>query len=1381
MTVISRSSTIWRGVVALLSMIVLCCQFFLFAPMHAQATSAPSGFLDTCDSLDGWTSENTLSLDTQDKLQGTASLVTSGTQSTLFSKKFDTPVDSHVNNLYGVLQLWIKVSDMSAFDPNSTGAITIASSGSSTQDAYTWDAAKFITPDLRTGWTILTLQLRKAQKIGSPNLSAINWFEYRQGLRSSVTVNIDAIRFASIQMPYENAGIVFDPANSTAGWSTGNGNILGIDGDDTKFSNASLTSTYGGNDQFFIKKLSTPFNTTVNEANGSMSLWLYVPDVTKLGSGQIELSSAGTSDTNEYNWDFQSQITPSLKNGWTHLTLPLASATRIGNPDLTSLNWFRLYNDVTAPLTFKMSLISFDSQDIFPVSTLDHADSLNGWSGNNPVTLDTTNEREGTGCLSETGQNIDQFEKSFSTPLNTGVNEQNGYLQFWYYISDVSQINNATGQIEITSSGIYDTNEYDWSMYYDVLPQLHNGWNFVSLPLAHAGKVGNPDLSAINWFRIYQKISAPVTAKLDDIRFATSGQYPTLYPQLTGAPSRPAHPQVQKLSLPSDDIPLAAFNVTDYGAVANNDSVDNTAAFQNALNDAEKVGGAAVFVPAGQYHISGHLVIPSGVTLRGDWQSPEEGGSGKGTILKAYEGQDNLKGYPFISTQSGAVVRDLTIWYPEQNDINNVHKYPWTIRISASGGWGPTLSDLTLVNSYNGIKVDHGACPLLKNIYGTVLNQGASFDGIADIGRRQTVWFRPKYWANSGLGMTPSEPMITAYTQKASIGMTFLRDDWGMNDDLYIEGYYKGIVFALSSDGSSGYTGTMENVTITGGIIGIDAAYILGGERAVLFSNCSINATGPNGVAIQTETTLPAGRVLSFNGCTFNVPRGVIAKNDGPGTLNFVHNVLKNWSPDQSAIVANAGSLQLDSNTFQVNKPDVQMAPQVTSAVIVRDTYADNEPHITNQSHGDIKIDTSAGTPATLPKLPSEVPAYGTYPKPPTNNLYVVTTYGAVADGTTDDTAAFQQALDAAAAAGGGTVYVPAGRYMINTHLNIGSNVELRGPIDGPHHYGEVTNQGAILLAIENQGNSDGTPFITLGQHAGVRGINIFYPNQQYDHYQSYPWAIKSTSLDSYVIDVTIPDAYNGLDFEAGNYYALENRIFGLHIGTQVANTSTPGYLLSDHPTMGDWQDGIREANAPPPNLWQTTPSFLGPIEFYLHNASNAILVEDFSFGADTGLKIDGTSSNNMLHQFGADNAKTSAVIDGSGTNNTFIDAQLVAISRQTGTGYRYLFTPSTFTGSFAMFNSASWGDHDAGVEIQGSGNVLLQQWIGDDGTYDFKGGTVLFEDSASTVNPNQVTFESSLKRGVATACIGSNKGFGVSNNNNSTEIWNNILGSYAQ
>ena len=55
-----------------------------------------------------------------------------------------------------------------------------------------------------------------------------------------------------------------------------------------------------------------------------------------------------------------------------------------------------------------------------------------------------------------------------------------------------------------------------------------------------------------------------------------------------------------------------------------------------------------------------------------------------------------------------------------------------------------------------------------------------------------------------------------------------------------------------------------------------------------------------------------------------------------------------------------------------------------------------------------------------------------------------VKAYGAKGDGSTNDTAAFQAALDAASKAGGGIVSAPTGQYHINGNLVIPGGVTLQ-------------------------------------------------------------------------------------------------------------------------------------------------------------------------------------------------------------------------------------------------------------------------------------------------------------------------------------------------
>ncbi len=148
---------------------------------------------------------------------------------------------------------------------------------------------------------------------------------------------------------------------------------------------------------------------------------------------------------------------------------------------------------------------------------LQRCDRSNLWSGSNQITTDHTNRKEGIASLTFTGSGNTWFTKSFSQVF-TGVDET-GFLRLWLYISDPGAMG-SVGQIEISSSGGSDADEYAWELG---LIDLEPGWNDLLLPLSGAVQTGSPDLDAINYFNIYQELSSTVTVKLDDIRFQTTG------------------------------------------------------------------------------------------------------------------------------------------------------------------------------------------------------------------------------------------------------------------------------------------------------------------------------------------------------------------------------------------------------------------------------------------------------------------------------------------------------------------------------------------------------------------------------------------------------------------------------------------------------------------------------------------------------------------------------------------------------------------------------------------------------------------------------------------------------------------------------------------
>ncbi len=163
--------------------------------------------------------------------------------------------------------------------------------------------------------------------------------------------------------------------------------------------------------------------------------------------------------------------------------------------------------------------------------------------------------------------------------------------------------------------------------------------------------------------------------------------------------------------------------------------------------------------------------------------------------------------------------------------------------------------------------------------------------------------------------------------------------------------------------------------------------------------------------------------------------------------------------------------------------------------------------------------------------------------------------YGAVGDGLADNTQAFQAALNSAGEAGGGVVQVPVGKFLIKGHLVIPRNVTLEGAWRAPQR-GVPVDGGTTLLAVEDKGNPDGTPFITLRTGATLSGISVFYPEQIIaDPPHAYPWTIQSNSegdpvdpgsVDNCsILNVTLINPYQAVDF--GTHVTGRHWIQGLY------------------------------------------------------------------------------------------------------------------------------------------------------------------------------------------------------------------------------------------
>ena len=157
---------------------------------------------------------------------------------------------------------------------------------------------------------------------------------------------------------------------------------------------------------------------------------------------------------------------------------------------------------------------------------------------------------------------------------------------------------------------------------------------------------------------------------------------------------------------------------------------------------------------------------------------------------------------------------------------------------------------------------------------------------------------------------------------------------------------------------------------------------------------------------------------------------------------------------------------------------------------------------------------------------------------------------GAKGDGTADDTPAFQRALDAAAKAGGGIVHAPAGRYLFKGNLEVPTSVTLEGSFRSvPAHNGirdaglpKPGDDGTTLLVTAGKGQETGKPFLSLTTNSTVKGLVIYYPEQDPNATPvAYPWAIAMRGKNPAVLDVELLNPYQAIDATENERHNIRN------------------------------------------------------------------------------------------------------------------------------------------------------------------------------------------------------------------------------------------------
>lgn len=396
--------------------------------------------------------------------------------------------------------------------------------------------------------------------------------------------------------------------------------------------------------------------------------------------------------------------------------------------------------------------------------------------------------------------------------------------------------------------------------------------------------------------------------------------------------------------------------------------------------------GGVLFVPAGRYRISGKLVIPTGVTIRGEWKRPVKGKPVEGTILMVdmQSGSETESG-AFITMEPSTALTHLTIWYPHQ-DPDNIKPYPPTILYGREGVWGNdycNVRHVTLVNSYSGIVLSRkngGGCPNIYDVYGTPLSRGIEIDHIADVGRFEWIHFSPDYWADSGLEGAPQAGGAYAdWIYKHGTGIVMRRNDWSYTCYVDIEGYNKGFSTGLCVGGDGAPNGHNYEFNLRNCETGI---YVDGTSSAgIMFTRAHIEDC-EKGVVVTSASTGP----VQFYGCEISASDAAVLLEQGISSKLMMQQCTVN----KGEVKGLGGDLIVSDTDFNNDAPQVYIGSDAR-AILTGNRFA-KKADINNQSLFECRIDHRPVEMKPLPEFPEmKVPET----KPLRMALYNVLDFGA--------------------------------------------------------------------------------------------------------------------------------------------------------------------------------------------------------------------------------------------------------------------------------------------------------------------------------------------------------------------------------------------------
>lgn len=324
-----------------------------------------------------------------------------------------------------------------------------------------------------------------------------------------------------------------------------------------------------------------------------------------------------------------------------------------------------------------------------------------------------------------------------------------------------------------------------------------------------------------------------------------------------------------------------------------------------------------------------------------------------------------------------------------------------------------------------------------------------------------------------------------------------------------------------------------------------------------------------------------------------------------------------------------------------------------------------------------------------------------------------VADYGAKGDGSVDDSAAIQKAMDAAAKNGGGIVELGTGRFRLDKPISVPEGVTLSGVWEAPHH-AQLKN-GTVIEAYAGKDKETDPALVSLNPSSCIKGITFFYPEQKLPDPHPYPWTIQGNGMHCSIMDCTFVNPYKAIDF--GTYHNELHFIrncFGcpLKVGVHVDQCSDIGRIENVHFNPHYWARA-GSANVP---QWEALRDYIynNLVGFEFGRSDWEYVYNTFVFGAKNGYRFyqstgegfRGVTNGNFLG-IGADWCDRALMVEKCEniglliTNGEFVGGDKAAAMIETA--------PQN-EGTVQFNNCSFWGPCEVIALLKGKGGTSFEQ-----------------------------------------------------------------------